>query len=50
MVVGLVFRGAAFELRSKAKRTRPAWDRAFVVGSALAALCQGIVLGSLTGC
>jgi cytochrome d ubiquinol oxidase subunit II len=47
MVVGLIFRGAAFELRSKAKRTRPAWDLAFIVGSALAALCQGIVLGSL---
>lgn len=47
MVVGLIFRGAAFELRSKAKRARPAWDLAFIVGSALAALCQGIVLGSL---
>ncbi len=47
MVVGLIFRGAAFELRSKTKRTRAAWDLAFIVGSALAALCQGIVLGSL---
>lgn len=47
MVVGLIFRGAAFELRAKAKRTRPAWDLAFIAGSALAALCQGIVLGSL---
>ncbi|OPX54001.1 cytochrome d ubiquinol oxidase subunit II, partial [Oceanospirillum multiglobuliferum] len=47
MVVGLIFRGAAFELRAKAKRTRPAWDLAFIAGSALAALCQGIVLGSV---
>ena len=47
MVVGLIFRGAAFELRSKGRRARPAWDLAFIVGSALAALCQGIVLGSL---
>lgn len=47
MVVGLIFRGAAFELRSKAKHARPAWDLAFIVGSALAALCQGIVLGSV---
>ncbi|ASL47797.1 Cytochrome bd-I ubiquinol oxidase subunit 2 [Burkholderia sp. AD24] len=47
MVVGLIFRGAAFELRAKATRTRHAWDLAFMAGSALAAMCQGIVLGSL---
>ncbi|ACD20067.1 cytochrome d ubiquinol oxidase subunit II [Paraburkholderia phytofirmans] len=47
MVVGLIFRGAAFELRAKAKRTQHAWDLAFIGGSALAALCQGITLGSL---
>lgn len=47
MVVGLIFRGAAFELRAKANRTQHAWDLAFIGGSALAAMCQGIVLGSL---
>jgi cytochrome d ubiquinol oxidase subunit II len=47
MVVGLLFRGAAFELRSKAHRTQHAWDLAFMGGSALAAFCQGVVLGSL---
>lgn len=47
MVIGLIFRGAAFELRSKARRTQHAWDLAFIGGSALASLCQGIVLGSL---
>ena len=47
MVIGLIFRGAAFELRAKARRTRNIWDLAFIGGSALAALCQGIVLGSL---
>jgi cytochrome d ubiquinol oxidase subunit II len=47
MVVGLIFRGAAFELRAKATRTQHAWDLAFMGGSALAALCQGIVLGSI---
>ncbi|MDR8397426.1 MULTISPECIES: cytochrome d ubiquinol oxidase subunit II [Paraburkholderia] len=47
MVVGLIFRGAAFELRGKAVRTQHAWDLAFMGGSALAGLCQGIVLGSL---
>ncbi len=47
MVVGLIFRGAAFELRAKATRTQHAWDLAFIGGSALAAMCQGITLGSL---
>ncbi|MFT4064497.1 cytochrome d ubiquinol oxidase subunit II [Paraburkholderia sp.] len=47
MVVGLIFRGAAFELRAKATRTQHAWELAFIGGSALAAMCQGIVLGSL---
>ena len=47
MVVGLIFRGAAFELRGKARRTQNLWDLAFICGSALAAFCQGIVLGSL---
>lgn len=40
MVVGLIFRGAAFELRAKAVRTQHAWDLAFIGGSALAGLCQ----------
>ncbi|MHA7680323.1 cytochrome d ubiquinol oxidase subunit II [Cupriavidus sp. PET2-C1] len=47
MVVGLIFRGAAFELRAKANRTQHLWDLAFIGGSALASFCQGIVLGSL---
>jgi cytochrome d ubiquinol oxidase subunit II len=47
MVVGLIFRGAAFELRAKADRTQHAWDLASIGGSGIATLCQGIVLGSL---
>lgn len=47
MLLGLIFRGAAFELRAKAHRTQHAWDLAFIAGSALAAFCQGVVLGSL---
>ncbi|VWB28558.1 ubiquinol oxidase subunit II, cyanide insensitive [Burkholderia arboris] len=47
MVVGLIFRGAAFELRARANRTQHLWDLAFAAGSALAAFSQGIVLGSL---
>jgi cytochrome bd ubiquinol oxidase subunit II len=47
MLVGLIFRGAAFELRPKATRTRQMWDLAFHAGSIQATFCQGIVLGSL---
>ncbi|OZI30982.1 cytochrome d ubiquinol oxidase subunit II [Bordetella genomosp. 10] len=47
MLCGLIFRGAAFELRAKAHRTRHAWDIAFMGGSAVATFCQGMVLGTL---
>jgi cytochrome bd ubiquinol oxidase subunit II len=47
MLAGLIFRGAAFELRAKATRTRHVWDLAFIAGSVQATFCQGVVLGSL---
>jgi cytochrome d ubiquinol oxidase subunit II len=47
MVIGLIFRGAAFEMRGRATRTQPAWDLAFTAGSGVAAFCQGVTLGSL---
>jgi cytochrome d ubiquinol oxidase subunit II len=47
MLVGLVFRGVAFEFRWRAGRERFAWGWAFAGGSALAALCQSIALGAL---
>ena len=46
-VLGLVFRGVAFEYRWKTRAWKPVWDVAFVGGSMLAALCQGIALGAL---
>ncbi len=47
MLIGLIFRGVAFEFRFKANAEhRVWWDRAFIGGSLLATLCQGIVLGS----
>jgi len=46
MLLGLVFRGIAFEFRFKAKRARKLWDRAFQWGSILATFCQGLVLGA----
>ncbi len=42
---GLIFRGVAFEFRANATR-KTAWNRAFFIGSALAALAQGVVIGA----
>ncbi len=47
MLLGLVFRGVAFEFRWRNPRHRPVWDVAFFLGSAVAALSQGITLGAL---
>jgi cytochrome d ubiquinol oxidase subunit II len=46
MLVGLIFRGVAFELRAKATRTRHLWELAFTAGSATAAFFQGVALGA----
>jgi cytochrome bd ubiquinol oxidase subunit II len=48
MLVGLIFRGVAFEFRWRTTQTeRNRWDRAFAGGSLLAALAQGIALGAI---
>ncbi|WP_411838125.1 cytochrome d ubiquinol oxidase subunit II [Paracoccus sp. ME4] len=47
MLLALIFRGVAFEFRWRTKRWRPVWDLAFIGGSAVAALSQGIALGGL---
>lgn len=50
MLACLIFRGAAFELRGRATRSRHAWDLAFCGGSAGAAFFQGVTLGAwITG-
>ncbi|HEX6840876.1 MAG TPA: cytochrome d ubiquinol oxidase subunit II [Stellaceae bacterium] len=46
MLFALIFRGIAFEFRFRAQRFRVLWDWAFAGGSALAAFCQGLVLGA----
>jgi cytochrome d ubiquinol oxidase subunit II len=46
MLLGLVFRGVAFEFRWRTERGRFLWDWAFAGGSMLVALCQGIALGA----
>ena len=47
MLLGLIFRGVAFEFRFKAEKgDRHLWDVAFHGGSLLAALMQGVILGN----
>ncbi|MFO1258360.1 MAG: cytochrome d ubiquinol oxidase subunit II [Gammaproteobacteria bacterium] len=46
MLLGLIFRGTAFEFRFKAQgKQRILWDYAFHFGSLLAAFMQGMILG-----
>lgn len=45
MLIGLIFRGVAFEFRHLAK-SRHHWDRSFFAGSLVATFAQGIVLGT----
>ncbi|HUP94777.1 MAG TPA: cytochrome d ubiquinol oxidase subunit II [Burkholderiales bacterium] len=45
MLLGLVFRGVAFEFRPTALTSRRHWDRAFFAGSVVATFAQGCVLG-----
>ncbi|MFZ1992034.1 MAG: cytochrome d ubiquinol oxidase subunit II [Alphaproteobacteria bacterium] len=46
MLLALVLRGVAFEFRFRTERGRRYWDYAFTGGSALAAMCQGIMVGA----
>ena len=46
MLLGLIFRGVAFEFRWRDKGHEPWWDRGFAAGSIIAAFTQGIVLGA----
>ena len=45
MLLGLVFRGVAFEFRHVARTSRRHWDRSFFWGSLVATFAQGCVLG-----
>ncbi|UZD94644.1 cytochrome d ubiquinol oxidase subunit II [Pseudomonas corrugata] len=47
MLIGLIFRGVAFEFRFKAKaEKRHLWDKAFIGGSLTATFFQGVALGA----
>lgn len=46
MLIGLILRGVAFDFRAKAAVSHKlAWDRTFKIGSLIAALSQGFMLG-----
>ncbi len=48
MLIGLIFRGVAFEFRVNAlPKHRLFWDSAFIGGSFLATFCQGITVGAV---
>ena len=47
MLLGLVFRGVAFEFRWRDERHRALWDAGFCLGSVVATFAQGVTLGAL---
>ncbi|SIO30569.1 cytochrome d ubiquinol oxidase subunit II [Paraburkholderia phenazinium] len=50
LIASMIMRGAAIEFRHAATSSKPVWDRIFGVGSLLAAISQGVILGRiLTG-
>ncbi|MET0277724.1 MAG: cytochrome d ubiquinol oxidase subunit II [Pseudorhodoplanes sp.] len=46
MLLGLIFRGVAFEFRLVSE-SKYWWNKAFNIGSIVAAFCQGLILGGL---
>jgi len=47
MLLGLVFRGVAFEFREAGGKWKLSWDLLFHIGSVVVAFAQGIILGSV---
>src|SRR6202051_662329 len=47
MLLALGFRGVSFEFRAQSKQHRREWDVAFGLGSLVAALMQGLILGGI---
>jgi len=47
LLVGLIFRGIAFEFRGRAKQMLWLWDGGFFLGSTLVAFVQGAAVGAL---
>ncbi|AXC48535.1 cytochrome d ubiquinol oxidase subunit II [Paracoccus suum] len=47
MLLGLIFRGVAFEFTFRTKRAQAFWEWGFAIGSLAAAIAQGLILGAL---
>jgi len=47
LLFGLIFRGVAFEFRSRTERMRPLWDWGFFLGSTVMAFVQGSAVGAM---
>ena len=47
MLLGLLFRGVAFEFREVQGARRGVWDNAFIWGSLVASFAQGVILGNI---
>jgi cytochrome d ubiquinol oxidase subunit II len=47
LLLGLVFRGVAFEFRFRSTRMRPVWDCGFFLGSTVVAFVQGAAVGAM---
>jgi len=47
MLLGLIFRGVAFEFRWRDPAHLALWDLAFTAGSLIAAMTQGMILGAI---
>lgn len=47
MLLGLIFRGVAFEFTFRTARAQSFWEWGFAIGSLVAAVAQGLILGAL---
>ena len=47
LLLGLIFRGVAFEFRFRSERMRPFWDWGFFLGSMLVTFVQGAAVGAM---
>lgn len=47
MLIGLIFRGVAFEFRYRSEKMRGFWDAGFFLGSVVVAFVQGAAVGAL---
>src|SRR5580704_17685039 len=47
MLVGLIFRGIAFEFRGRSRQLLSLWDRGFFIGSVVVAFVQGAAVGAM---